>query len=152
MPTASRHTSPLRPLALAVLAATALAVSACGTQATFVNDYNEATKPLERIKTELASSTATGDLASTGRSLDHFSGELHAVATRLRTLEPPKEAQDELNHLVASLDTTADSAHASVAAFSSSNPRRISRSVKKFTANATELITAEQALKSAVEG
>jgi hypothetical protein len=151
MPTASRNTPPVRRLAVALLAATALAVSACGTQATFVNDYNEATKPLERINTELVASTTASDPAANERSFDRLSTELHAVARRLRTLQPPKEAQDELNHLVASLDTTADGAHASVAAMRSGSPRRIARAVKRFTGSAVKLVAADQALKTAIE-
>jgi hypothetical protein len=152
MPTASRHTPPVRRLALGLLAATTLAVSACGTNATFINDYNEATKPLAQLNTEILTSTAPGDVASSERTLDRLSTKMHAVAKRLRALQPPKAAQDELNRLVASLDTTADGAHASVAAMRSDNPRSAVRMLKSLARNVAASAAAEQALKTAVEG
>jgi hypothetical protein len=149
MPTASRHTSPARRLTLALLAAAAVAVSACATNATFINDYNEATKPLERSTTVLSHTT---DQASRLRALDEQSSELHAVATRLRKLEAPEEAQDELKRLVASIDSFAGSEQVNVVALRSGDPGRVARAMKSLKQQGAEMVAANAALKAAVEG
>lgn len=152
MSTASTHAPSLRRVALVVLSAAALAVAACGTKASFIDGYNQATQPLARLNTDIAAATASGDKASVERLLPRLATQFGAVGQRLRALQPPEQAQDELDRLVAALDTTAGDANATVAAMRSGHQRRVARMIARFTASAGEMVAADQALKTAVEG
>ena len=81
------------PVVLLVL----LAVAGCGGDSddSFTEDYNEAVKPLSELKTDMGTNAAQFD------KLADRTGETRA---NLADLDPPSDAQDEMDKLLSGLD------------------------------------------------
>jgi hypothetical protein len=152
MPPASTHAPSLRRVLLVALSGAALAVTACGTKASFIDGYNQATRPLARMNADVAGATKTGDVASLQRRLKDQATAWDAAGDNVSRLHAPEQAQDEVDRLVAALHTTARDARASGAAAQNGHRRLAFRLLNRFVASAAETASAEQALKTAVEG
>ena len=128
------------PVALLVL----LVVAGCGGgNDSFTDDYNEAVKPLSELKTNVGSSA----------------GEFETLADRTRKtrenladLDPPDDAQDEMDKLLSGLDGVTRDLSAVADGIRSQDPAEQADAAKQLVKSSTEVQQAESALQQAVEG
>src|SRR5215218_4650505 len=97
---------------IAPLLALAIAAAGCGNSDSnqFIEGYNDATAPLQKLTTDPGS--AVGGGAGAGAKLNQLADGLDDVQTKLDGLEPPDDAQDELDAMVKALGETADQVRA----------------------------------------
>jgi hypothetical protein len=137
-----------RTQAIAMVIAGALAAAGCGESQTFVRDYNEATKPL----LTLTANAARTDVSASVRQLDGMAGQLNAIDTRLRGLEPPADARDELTRLRKAIAASARRFRRMASAVRERDQRGLVREAQRWAREGAEMVRAEQALKAAVQG
>jgi hypothetical protein len=139
--------NPTRTLFLAPVLAVALAGAGCGSSESndFIDDYNAATTPLTQLTTDL-SGTPSED------SLTKMADGLADVKTKLGALDPPDDAQDELDALVASLDKNTAEVRKMAKAVKSKDVEQLTAATQAFSTEGAKLVQAEEALRAAVEG
>ncbi|HEX6582163.1 MAG TPA: hypothetical protein VF056_01085 [Thermoleophilaceae bacterium] len=128
------------PVALLVL----LVVAGCGGgNDSFTEDYNEAVKPLADLQTNVGSSAA---------EFDRLADKTKQTRENLADLDPPDDAQDEMDKLLAGLDGVTRDLSAVAEAVRSKDPTQQASAAKKLVASSAEIQQAETALQQAVEG
>ena len=139
--------NPTRMLFLAPVLAVALAGAGCGSSESndFIDDYNAATTSLTQLSTDL-SGTPSED------SLTKMADGLADVKTKLSELDPPDDAQDELDALVASLDKNTAEVRKMAKAVKSQDVEQLTAATQAFSTEGAKLVQAEEALRAAVEG
>jgi ABC-type transporter Mla subunit MlaD len=121
----------------------------------FREDYNAAVERLSRINSDIGS--AAGGAA--GQSNDAIAREFDKIAdtaeqTRsdLAELDPPDDAKEEFDTLLASLEQGVDDLRAVASAAKSDNPAEANEAVRDLARTGREITEAENALKNAVDG
>ena len=128
------------PVALLVL----LVVAGCGgDNDSFTEDYNEAVKPLADLQTNVGSSAAEFERLADKTSQTH---------DNLADLDPPDDAQDEMDKLLAGLEDVTSDLNAVADAVRSKDPTEQATAAKELVESSTEIQKAETALQQAVEG
>jgi hypothetical protein len=128
------------PVALLVL----LVVAGCGGgNDSFTDDYNKAVKPLANLQ--------TGGESSAGK-FDRLADRTRQTRRNLADLDPPDDAQDELDKLLAGLDGVTRDLSAVANAMRSKNPKEQADAAKQLVESSSEVQKAETALQQAVEG
>jgi len=129
------------PVALLVL----LVVAGCGggSNDSFTEDYNEAVKPLAELQTNVGSSAA---------EFDRLADKTRQTRENLADLDPPDDAQDEMDKLLAGLDGVTSDLSAVADAVRSKDPTQQANAAKKLVESSAEIQQAETALQQAVEG
>jgi hypothetical protein len=143
-----------RPLAvLPVLAVSLVAAAGCGgsDDADFVDGYNNAVEPLNTLMQDIGPTDAT-DPAAASQSLNKLADGLEGVRADLAELEAPDDAADELDRLLTSLDKGTDQVRDMAAAAEKGDVQKLTSATTKFSKTGTDLVTAEQQLRTAVEG
>src|SRR5215213_9516523 len=97
---------------IAPLLALAIAAAGCGNSDSndFIEGYNQATAPLQKLTTDLGS--AVGGGAGANAKLNQLADGLDDVQTKVADLEPPDGAQEELDAMLKALGNTADQVRA----------------------------------------
>lgn len=128
-----------------VLLLVLLAVAGCGADSgnSFTEDYNEAVKPLSELKTGMGTNAAEFD------KLADRTGEARA---NLADLDPPSDAQDEMDKLLSGLDRVTQDLSAVADAVRSKDPVKQQDAAKQLVKSSAEIQRAETALQQAVEG
>jgi len=133
-----RLTSPVLLLVL-------LAVAGCGggSDDSFTEDYNKAVQPLSQLKTGMGTNSAQFDKLAerTGETRDN-----------LAELDPPSDAQDEMDKLLAGLNSVTKDLTGVADAIRSKDPVKQRDAAKQLVQSSAEVQQAETALKQAVEG
>ena len=128
------------PVVLLVL----LAVAGCGggSEDSFTEDYNKAVKPLSELNTNMGTNAAQFDKLAerTGETRDN-----------LADLDPPDDAQDEMDKLLAGLDRVTDDLSEVADAVRSKDPEKQQAAAKQLVKSSAEIQQAETALQQAVE-
>ena len=128
------------PVALLVL----LVVAGCGGgNDSFTEDYNEAVKPLAELQTGVGSSA---------REFDRLADGTRETRQNLADLDPPDEAQDEMDKLLAGLEGVTRDLSAVADAVRAKDPTEQADAAKQLVESTTEVQRAETALQRAVEG
>ena len=128
------------PVALLVL----LAVAGCGGgNDSFTEDYNKAVKPLA----ELTTNTGTG-----AGDFDRLANRAKQSRDNLADLDPPDDAQDEMDKLLAGLDGVTRDLGAVADAVRSKDPAKQAEAAKQLVESSADVQKAETALQQAVEG
>ncbi len=128
------------PVALLVL----LVVAGCGGgNDSFTEDYNEAVKPLAELQTNVGSSAA---------EFDRLADKTKQTRENLADLDPPDDAQDEMDKLLAGLDDVTSDLTAVADAVRSKDPTQQANAAKELVESSAEIQQAETALQQAVEG
>jgi prophage DNA circulation protein len=129
------------PVVLLVL----LAVAGCGggSDDSFTEDYNDAVKPLSELKTDMGTNAAQFDKLAerTGETRDN-----------LADLDPPEDAQDEMDKLLAGLDRVTEDLSGVADAVRSKDPVKQQAAAKRLVESSADVQQAESALQQAVEG
>jgi uncharacterized phage infection (PIP) family protein YhgE len=122
-----------------------LAVAGCGGESgdAFTEDYNKAVKPLSELKTNMGTNAAQFDKLAerTGETRDN-----------LADLDPPDDAQDEMDKLLAGLDRVTDDLSGVADAARSKDPVEQQNAAKRLVKSSAQIQQAETALQQAVEG
>jgi uncharacterized protein YukE len=122
-----------------------LAVAGCGGDSgnSFTEDYNKAVRPLSELKSNMGTNAAQFDKLAerTGETRDN-----------LAELDPPEDAQDEMDELLAGLDRVTDDLGGVADAVRSKDPVKQQKAAKRLVESSSEVQQAETALKQAVEG
>jgi uncharacterized phage infection (PIP) family protein YhgE len=128
-----------------VLLLVLLAVAGCGggSDDSFTEDYNKAVQPLSQLKTGQGTNAAQFDKLAdrTGETRDN-----------LADLDPPSDAQDEMDKLLAGLDSVTQDLSGVADAIRSKDPVKQQDAAKQLVRSSAEVQQAETALKQAVEG
>jgi hypothetical protein len=148
-----------RPTRLLVLPAVALAiaVAGCGDDGKndFIDGYNAATQPLTQLMTDLGSASSPTGAAGeeqAQRSLTKLADGLEDVEGELGALEPPSDAKDEYDRMLAALDANTAQVRTMAKAIGSGDLERMTAASTEFAQQGTALVEAEQALRTAVNG
>jgi hypothetical protein len=122
-----------------------LAVTGCGSASSdsFTEDYNKAVRPLSELKTDMGTNAAQFDKLAerTGETRDN-----------LADLDPPDDAQDEMDRLLAGLDRVTDDLSGVADAVRSKDPVKQQNAAKRLVKSSADVQQAESALQQAVEG
>jgi hypothetical protein len=136
----------------------AIAVAGCGggDGQDFVKDYNEAVAPLQQLTTTLQAGTSANltDEKSVNRAerdLRKVADEFDAVGGRLRALDAPSGAQDELDSFLASLEENSGQIRQIARAVNSRDPEKLTSAAAEFATQGAKLVEAETALRNAVQ-
>jgi uncharacterized lipoprotein YehR (DUF1307 family) len=128
-----------------VLVLVLLAVAGCGggSDDSFTKDYNKAVQPLSDLQTNMGTNAAQFDKLAdrTGETRDN-----------LADLDPPSDAQDEMDKLLASMDGVTQDLSGVADAIRSKDPVKQQNAAKQLVKSSAEVEQAETALKQAVEG
>jgi hypothetical protein len=128
------------PVALLVL----LVVAGCGGgNDSFTEDYNDAVKPLAELQTNVGSSAA---------EFERLADKTRQTRENLADLDPPDDAQDEMDKLIAGLEDVTSDLSAVADAVRSKDPTEQATAAKNLVESSTEIQQAETALQQAVEG
>ena len=128
-----------------VLLLVLLAVAGCGggSSDSFTEDYNEAVKPLSELQTNMGTNAPQFDKLAerTGETRDN-----------LADLDPPEDAQDEMDKLLSGLDRVTEDLSAVADAVRSKDPVKQQDAAKRLVQSSAQVQQAETALQQAVEG
>ena len=128
------------PVALLVL----LVVAGCGgSNDSFTDDYNQAVKPLAELKTGAGSSAG---------EFDRLADRTRKTRENLADLDPPDDAQDEMDKLLSGLEGVTRDLSAVADGIRSKDPAQQADAAKQLVKSSTEVQQAESALQQAVEG
>jgi len=122
-----------------------LAVAGCGGGSgdSFTEDYNKAVRPLSELK------TGTGTNAAQFDKLADRTGE---TRDNLADLDPPDDAQDEMDVLLAGLERVTADLSAVADAVRSKDPVKQREAAKRLVRSSAGVQQAERALQQAVDG
>lgn len=137
-----------RKMIIAPVLALALAGAGCGSGGDdndFVDSYNDATAPLAQLSSDLSGSPSKDSLTKVADGLDD-------VGARLGALEAPDGAQDELDRMLAAIDSNSKQVRVLAKAVRSGDLDKLSAATKDYSSAGSELVAAEQALREAVGG
>jgi len=137
---------------LILAAAIALVVAGCGTDAdeAFKRDFNQTQQPLQQLLTDVSSAPDPSDPAGYAAKMDKLAAGLENSATSLGKLEAPADAKDEFATFVEEVDASADAVRD--VEQSVSKPERLAKALTGLQQQMSRVVTAEQALKTAVDG
>jgi hypothetical protein len=121
-----------------------LALAGCGgSDGSFTNDYNEAVKPLRDFGQ---------GMGTQAREFDRLARRTSQIRQNLAKLDPPDDAQDEFDALLARLERVTADVKAVAAATRSKDVVKQRQAAKRLVRSSTAVQRAETALKQAVEG
>ncbi len=122
-----------------------LAAAGCGGGSgdSFSEDYNRAVRPLSELKTDLGTSAG---------QFDRLADRTGETRKNLVALDPPDDAQDEMDELLSSLDRVTKDLSAVADGVRSKDPVKQKRAAKRLAESSADVQRAETALAQAVEG
>ncbi len=128
------------PVALLVL----LVPAGCGGgNDSFTADYNQAVKPLAELQTGVGSSAA---------EFERLASRTRQTRENLAGLDPPDDAQEEMDKLLSGLDGVTRDLSAVADAVRSKDQAEQADAAKQLVKSSAEVQQAESALQRAVEG
>ena len=146
-----------RAAALAAMTlAIALPAAACGGDDTdeFRADYNAAVENLSKVNDDIGQ--AGGDAGESNQQIakkfDEIADTAEQTRTDLAALEPPEDAKEEFDELLAALEKGVADLRAVADAATSNDPAATTQAVSDLSESGAEITKAEAALKDAVDG
>jgi hypothetical protein len=128
------------PVALLVL----LMVAGCGGgNDSFTEDYNDAVKPLSELGANVGSSAG---------EFDRLAAKTKKTRDNLADLDPPDDAQDEMDKLMTGLEGVTRDLSAVADAVREKDPAQQAEAARQLVKSSSEVQRAETALQQAVEG
>jgi hypothetical protein len=152
-----RKPRPLTFVATAVCAfALAVGVAGCGDDSNqFREDYNAAVENLTEINSEIGSATAGGagqSNAAIAKELDEIADAADTARGEIADLDPPEDAKQEFDKLLAALDTGVDDLRSMAKAAKSGDSAQAQTAAQELVKSGQQITAAENALKTAVDG
>ena len=142
-----------RPAAIPlVLAVAALVTAGCASaeDAEFVDGYNDAVAPLSTTMNRLGSLPAS-DPAAASKSLNKLADQLVDVRADLAALDPPGDAADEFDRMLAAIDKGTKQVRVMARATKHGDLERLAKAITDFSATGTKLVAIEDELRTTVE-
>jgi hypothetical protein len=128
------------PVALLVL----LVVAGCGGgNGSFTEDYNDAVKPLSELGANVGSSAG---------EFDRLAAKTKKTHDNLADLDPPDDAQDEMDKLLSGLEGVTRDLSAVADAVRAKDRAQQADAAEQLVKSSAEVQQAETALQQAVEG
>jgi hypothetical protein len=128
------------PVALLVL----LVVAGCGGgNESFTEDYNDAVKPLSELGANVGSSAG---------EFDRLAAKTKQTRDNLADLDPPDDAQDEMDDLLSGLEGVTRDLSAVADAVRTKDAAEQADAAKQLVQSSADVQKAETALQQAVEG
>lgn len=119
----------------------------------FREDYNAAVNKLTKINTEIGTATSGGQSnAAIAKELDGIADAADKARADIADLEPPEDAKKEFDTLLAALDTGVEDLRTMAKAAKSNDPAKAQAAAQDLVQSGQEITTAENALKTAVDG
>jgi hypothetical protein len=147
---------PLTSIAASICAlALVLPAAGCGGDDSnqFREDYNAAVNKLTKINTEIGSATSGGQSnAAIAKELDGIADAADKARADIAELEPPEDAKKEFDTLLAALDTGVEDLRTMADAAKSNDPAKAQAAAQELVQSGQKITTAENALKTAVDG
>jgi methyl-accepting chemotaxis protein len=145
-----------RAAALAAMTlAIALPAAACGGDDSdeFREDYNAAVENLSKVNDDIgqAAGDAGDSNAQIAKKFDEIADTAEQTRTDLAALEPPEDAKEEFDQLLAALKTGVADLRAVADAATSNDPAAATQAVSDLSESGAEITKAEAALKDAVD-
>jgi hypothetical protein len=140
-----------------LICAISLSIAACGESETneFKEDYNAAVKPLSELNSDIGSSIG----GAPGKSNDAIANEFEQLADKaqqtrdnLAELEPPDDAKEAFDELLASLQEGTGDLRAVAQAAKDADPKAAREASEDLIATGREIQQAETELQRAVGG
>lgn len=129
---------------IAAAAAAALTLAACGSDsADFAREFNAAQQPLEQLLTEASGSSDASQFTKLADGLDD-------TAAKLRALDPPDDARDELDAFVAEVTSSADAMRDAGKAVEEKQPDAMLAALGDLQERMTAIGSAQQKLQAAI--
>jgi hypothetical protein len=145
-----------RTAALAAALVALLAAAGCGGSQAFIEDYNDATEPFPQLGVDVSRAITDAATAKAGaqQDLETAVTGMEAVVADLRSLDPPDEAQDEFDELIAATDAWIGEIRSlgTLLRSESRDPAKLVAAAQQAVDGARRAQEAEQALRVAVEG
>ncbi len=150
-----------RPISFVATAVCALAlvvgVAGCGGDDSnqFREDYNAAVENLTEINSEIGSATAGGagqSNAAIAKELDEIADAADTARGEIADLDPPEDAKQEFDKLLAALDTGVDDLRSMATAAKSGDSAKAQTAAQELVKSGQQITAAENALKTAVDG
>jgi hypothetical protein len=132
-----RLTSPVALLVLLVLAGCG------GGNESFTEDYNDAVKPLSELGANVGSSAG---------EFDRLAAKTKKTHDNLADLDPPDDAQDEMDKLLSGLEGVTRDLSAVADAVRAKDPSEQADAARQLVMSSAEVQQAEAALQQAVDG
>jgi hypothetical protein len=136
--------------------AIALPAAGCGSDSDqFREDYNAAVQKLTSVNSDIGSATggaAGRSNAAVARQFDQIADAAERTRSELAGLEPPEDAKEEFDTLLAAIGDGVDDLRAVATAAKSDNPEEASQAVQQLAQTGQEITQAENALQKAVDG
>ena len=127
------------PVAVLVL----LVVAGCGGgNESFTEDYNDAVKPLSQLGANVGSSAD---------EFDRLAAKTKQTHDNLADLDPPDDAQDEMDKLLSGLEGVTRDLSAVADAVRAKDPAEQADAAKQLVKSSTQVQQAESALQQAVD-
>ncbi len=121
-----------------------LALAGCGgSDSSFAEDYNQAVAPLSQLGEGMGTDAT---------EFDRLARRTEQTRSNLTDLDPPDEASDEFDSLLAGLDRVTADLKAVARATRSKDIVRQRRAAKRLVRSSTQVQRAETALRAAVSG
>ena len=121
----------------------------------FREDYNAAVDKLSKINTDIGSAAGDAGEQSNAKIANEFN-QIADTAEQTRSdlagLDPPEDAKQEFDKLLAALEKGVDDLRSVAKAAKSNNPQRANQAVEDLAQSGKEITAAETALKQAVDG
>jgi hypothetical protein len=149
---------PLTSIAASICAlALVLPVAGCGGDDSnqFREDYNAAVNKLTKINSEIGTATSGGggqSNAAIAKELDGIADAADKARADIADLEPPEDAKKEFDTLLAALDTGVEDLRTMADAAKSNDPAKAQAAAQELVQSGQKITTAENALKTAVDG
>ena len=153
-----RKPRPITLVATAVCALTlVVGVAGCGGDDSnqFREDYNAAVENLTEINSEIGSATAGGagqSNAAIAKELDEIADAADTARGEIADLDPPEDAKQEFDKLLAALDSGVDDLRSMATAAKSGDSAKAQTAAQELVKSGQQITAAENALKTAVDG
>lgn len=141
---------------LALVAVAAIAVpslAGCGEDQAFIDDYNEATEPLQKLNTDIGGAVNSdgSDPAAVAKEFDSLASTAEEVNQNLADLEAPEDAKKDFDDLRAGLESTEEHLKQVSAAAENGEQGKAAEAAQALVEDSTKITKAENAVAAAVE-
>lgn len=143
-----------RALALvAVVAIAAPVVTGCGEDQTFIDDYNEATEPLQKLNTDIggAVNSDSTDPGAVAKQFNTLAATAEEVNGNLADLEAPDDAKKDFDDLKAGLKSTEQHLKDVAAAAKRGQELKAAQAAQALIDDSAKITKAENAVAAKVE-
>ncbi len=140
--------------ALAAVAAIAVPVAGCGEDQSFIDDYNEATKPLQDLSKDIGTSLNSASSQSdeqVAAQFDKLANTSAEVNKNLAELDPPEDAKAGFDDLKAALTKGQKDLEAIAEAAKTGDVKAAQTAVAELGKDSKAISKAETEVKSKVE-